>query len=62
MLRVDLHLHSTASDGRLSPGELIRKAAAEGLTIIALTDHDTVGGIAAALEAAQEFPMLRLIK
>ena len=61
MLRVDFHLHSTASDGRLSPAELVRKAAAEGLAIIALTDHDTVGGIAAALEAAQEFPTLRLI-
>lgn len=61
MLRVDLHLHSTASDGRLSPAELVRKAAAEELAIIALTDHDTVGGIAAALETAQEFPTLRLI-
>ena len=61
MLRVDLHLHSTASDGRFSPTELVRKAAEEGLAVIALTDHDTVGGIAAALEAAREFPMLRLI-
>ncbi|MFX1266281.1 MAG: PHP domain-containing protein [Promethearchaeota archaeon] len=61
MLKVDLHLHSTASDGRLSPAELVRKAAAEELAIIALTDHDTVGGIAAALAAAQEFPTLRLI-
>lgn len=61
MLRVDLHLHSTASDGRFSPAELVRKAAAEGLAVIALTDHDTVDGIATALEAAQAFPMLRLI-
>ena len=61
MLCVDLHLHSTASDGRFSPAELVRKAAAEGLAVIALTDHDTVDGIAAALEAAQEFPMMRLI-
>jgi predicted metal-dependent phosphoesterase TrpH len=61
VLRVDLHLHSTASDGRLSPAELVSKAAAEGLKIIALTDHDTVDGIAAALEAAQAFPMLKLI-
>jgi len=59
--RVDLHLHSTASDGSFSPAELVRKVAAEGLAIIALTDHDTVGGIAAALEAAREFPGLRLI-
>jgi predicted metal-dependent phosphoesterase TrpH len=61
VLRVDLHLHSTASDGRLSPAELVRKAAAEGLAVIALTDHDTVGGIAAAVEAALAFPALRLI-
>jgi predicted metal-dependent phosphoesterase TrpH len=61
VLRVDLHLHSTASDGRLSPAELVSKAAAEGLTIIALTDHDTVDGIPAALEAAQAFPTLKLI-
>jgi len=61
MLRVDLHLHSTASDGRFSPAELVRKAATEGLAVIALTDHDTVDGIAAALEAAREFPQLRLI-
>ncbi len=61
MLRVDLHLHSTASDGRLSPAELVRKAAAEGLAVIALTDHDTVGGIAAAVEATHTFRTLRLI-
>ena len=61
MLRVDLHLHSTASDGRFSPAELVRKAADEGLAVIALTDHDTVDGIAAALEAARNFPGLRLI-
>ena len=61
MLRVDLHLHSTASDGRFSPAELVRKAATEGLSVIALTDHDTVGGIDAALEAAKSFPGLRLI-
>ena len=61
MLRADLHIHSTASDGRFSPAELVRKAADEGLAIIALTDHDTVDGIAAALDAVQAFPMLRLI-
>jgi len=61
VLRVDLHLHSTASDGRLSPAELVIKAAAEGLSVIALTDHDTVDGIATAMEAAREFPELRFI-
>ena len=61
MLRVDLHLHSTASDGRFSPAELVRKAVGEGLTVIALTDHDTIDGVAPALEAARAFPQLRLI-
>ncbi|HEY33446.1 MAG TPA: PHP domain-containing protein [Dehalococcoidia bacterium] len=61
MLRVDLHLHSTASDGRFSPAELIHKAVDEGLTVISLTDHDTVDGVAPALEAARAFPQLRLI-
>jgi predicted metal-dependent phosphoesterase TrpH len=45
----------------LGPAELVRKAADEGLAIIALTDHDTVVGIAAALEAARNYPGLRLI-
>lgn len=61
MPRVDLHLHSTASDGRFSPAEIVRKAVEEGLTVIALTDHDTVDGIVPALEAARAFPQLRLI-
>ena len=61
MSRVDLHLHSTASDGRFSPAELVRKAVGEGLAVIALTDHDTVEGVAPALEAARAFPQLRLI-
>jgi predicted metal-dependent phosphoesterase TrpH len=61
MLRADLHLHSTASDGRFSPAELVRKAVGEGLTVISLTDHDTVDGIAPALAAARAFPQLRLI-
>ena len=48
---IDLHLHTTASDGRCSPAELVSRAAAAGLTTIAVTDHDTVGGCRAA-EAA----------
>ncbi|MBI4296632.1 MAG: PHP domain-containing protein [Chloroflexi bacterium] len=61
MSQVDLHLHSTASDGRLSPAEVVRQSAKLGLTVIAITDHDSVGGIAAALEAARAFPQLRVI-
>jgi predicted metal-dependent phosphoesterase TrpH len=59
--RVDLHVHSTASDGRLTPAEVIREAAEKGMSYIALADHDTVDGIAAARKAAQSFPNLRVI-
>ena len=61
MSKVDLHLHSTVSDGRLSPAEVIRKSAEAGLTAISLTDHDTVDGIVPALEAAKTFPWLKVI-
>jgi len=59
--RVDLHIHSTASDGRFSPGDIVHKAAERGLTIIAIADHDTVDGIVPALVAAKAFPWLRVI-
>jgi len=59
--QVDLHIHSTASDGKFSPEAIVGRAAALGLTIIALTDHDSVDGIAPALEAAKAFPQLRVI-
>jgi hypothetical protein len=49
---VDLHTHSTASDGVYSPGELLQRASAAGLRVLALTDHDTTGGLAEAAEAA----------
>ena len=58
MSKVDLHIHSTVSDGRLSPAEVIRKSAEAGLTVIALADHDTVDGIVPALEVAKD--ILRL--
>ncbi|MGW4022194.1 PHP domain-containing protein [Streptomyces sp. NPDC005009] len=50
-MRIDLHTHSTASDGTDTPAELVRKAAAAGLDVIALTDHDTTRGHAEALSA-----------
>lgn len=61
MSQVDLHIHSIASDGRFSPEAIIGKAAALGLTVIALTDHDSVDGVTPALEAARAFPHLRVI-
>ncbi|WKV72015.1 PHP domain-containing protein [Streptomyces sp. PCS3-D2] len=50
-MRIDLHAHSTASDGTDTPAELVRNAAAAGLDVVALTDHDTVGGYREALAA-----------
>ncbi|MCP3821589.1 PHP domain-containing protein [Streptomyces sp. A3M-1-3] len=53
-MRIDLHTHSTASDGTDTPAELVRHAAAAGLDVVALTDHDTVGGHAEAIAATPE--------
>lgn len=50
-MRIDLHTHSTASDGTDTPAELVRGAAAAGLDVVALTDHDTVGGYEEAKRA-----------
>ncbi len=61
MSKVDLHIHSTASDGRHSPQEIVRKAAGLGLEVIALTDHDSVDGIAPALEEARKLDRLQFI-
>lgn len=54
MPRYDLHTHSTASDGTLTPAELVAEAAAGGVTHLALTDHDTIAGINEADRAAQQ--------
>lgn len=51
--RVDLHLHTTASDGLLSPAEVVMRAAKLGLAVIAITDHDTIAGVGAAMAAAE---------
>ncbi len=52
-MRIDLHTHSATSDGTQSPTELVAAAAAAGLSVIALTDHDTTAGWAEAAAAAQ---------
>ena len=51
---VDLHMHSTASDGSLAPADVVALAQRNGVKIIALTDHDSVAGLPAALERARE--------
>ena len=62
---VDLHTHSTASDGSDTPRELMRKAAAIGLSVIALTDHDTLAGIPDAMDEVSKIQaeggLLRLV-
>ena len=57
-MRADLHTHSTYSDGSDSPRDLLRKAADIGVSVLALTDHDTQAGITEAQEAAQEFDIV----
>lgn len=52
--KIDLHCHSTVSDGILSPQDLVAHASKSGVKILALTDHDDVGGLAAARQAATE--------
>ncbi|GGW47784.1 PHP domain-containing protein [Streptomyces xantholiticus] len=53
-MRIDLHTHSTASDGTDTPAELVRNAAAAGLDVVALTDHDTTRGHAEAAAAVPD--------
>jgi predicted metal-dependent phosphoesterase TrpH len=54
-LNVDLHTHSNCSDGSLTPAELVAHAAAAGVEVLALTDHDTVAGVEAAGQSAVSF-------
>lgn len=60
-MKYDLHLHSTASDGRLSPEQVVDMAAVKGLEVIALTDHDSVSGVDAAIAHAAAYPHLQVI-
>lgn len=57
---IDLHLHTTASDGDCSPATLVQRAWTAGLRVIAVTDHDTTGGLEEAAQAAAAFG-LRLV-
>jgi predicted metal-dependent phosphoesterase TrpH len=59
--KIDLHVHTNASDGKYPPAELVALAARSGLGLLAITDHDTISGIAPALEAARDLPDLKII-
>ncbi len=52
MGKADLHIHTTASDGRSTPSEIVRRAEDQNLKVIAITDHDTIAGLEEAREAA----------
>lgn len=56
-MRIDLHVHSSASDGVFSPAEVVRKAHANGIEVMALTDHDTVSGLKEARKEAEKLGM-----
>jgi predicted metal-dependent phosphoesterase TrpH len=58
---VDLHIHSTASDGKYTPEAIIARAAGLGLKYVSLTDHDSIDGIEPAIKAAKKFPDLTFI-
>ena len=53
--QIDLHVHTTASDGGYSPMEIVKKAKDENLAALGITDHDTVGGLGEAIEAGRKF-------
>ncbi len=61
MSRGDFHTHSTCSDGLRSPGELVDLAASRGVRVMALTDHDTLDGLAEAEAAAARHPGFTLV-
>ena len=54
-MKIDLHTHSTTSDGTYSPQELVKLAKEKGIEVMALTDHDDYSGLDAALAAGKEY-------
>ena len=60
-ISVDLHLHTTASDGRLTPTELVELTASKGLRTISVSDHDTTAGLEEAQRTVNRIPGMRLI-
>jgi len=58
---VDLHSHTTASDGTLAPRELVRLAARHGVRVLAVTDHDSTGGLAEAIDEARKLVPFEIV-
>jgi 3',5'-nucleoside bisphosphate phosphatase len=61
MGKVDLHIHTTSSDGKFTPAEIVQKALTGGLTYIGITDHDSIDGVISAQEAARNSDQLTVI-
>ena len=61
MSGVDLHTHTTASDGTYAPAELVREAARRGVRVLAVTDHDSIDAVAPAIMAAGDHPPLEVV-
>ena len=61
MSRIDLHIHTSDSDGKYTPPEIVAKAAKAGVKLMAICDHDTVNGIESAMQAANKVPGLTLV-
>lgn len=60
-MKADLHIHTTASDGRLEPKDIVSLAISVGLDVIAITDHDTIDGVVPALAAAKKADSITVI-
>lgn len=61
MAQVDLHLHTTRSDGTLTPTQMVDLVAERGLTVVAITDHDSTDGLEEAIAAARAHPQLTVL-
>jgi len=60
-MKADLHAHTTASDGSLTPAELVARAVELDIKVIAITDHDSVEGVPEAIKAARSYPQITVI-
>jgi 3',5'-nucleoside bisphosphate phosphatase len=58
---IDFHTHTTASDGALSPAEILQRASEAGVSLLAITDHDTVAGYRAAADIASDYASVQLV-
>lgn len=60
-MKIDLHIHTTFSDGKLTPAQIVQKSQAIGLKAIAITDHDTANGIPPAIDEANKYRNIEVV-